>query len=66
MYGITGSHHVKLNVPSAGHHLHHHPVIGGKMEILLSGCSKLKLWIPVFKLAREAEVRMVKDHTWRH
>jgi hypothetical protein len=25
-----------------------------------------KKWIPVFILARQAEVRKVKEHTWRH
>lgn len=60
--------HVKPYIPSASHHhhnLHYCPINGTKSEILPCGCSK-KLLIIIFALARQAEVKMVKDHTQSH
>jgi len=45
-------------------HLHCHHICGGNMEILWVLPSKI--WSHNFTLARWAEVRMVKNHSWRY
>lgn len=68
MHGILQSSacvtpYIQPQIPIADHyHLYyHHLISSGKMEILSTGCSQLKMWIPTFTLNKWQQTSRVKD-----
>jgi hypothetical protein len=59
--------YIQPQIPATEHHLYYyHPIISGKMEILPTGYSQLKMWIPNFTLNKWDQTSRVKDRSVRN